>query len=116
MSKFRIVMDMDFAELAPEDLDGTSADIAVVKDVVSKSLIEGARAQAKRDLHTVRRDRELDQDVKAIRMAEQLRKIMMTMMAEANLSVEELPASTPISTKLPFEDRYEDAVIHRVAA
>lgn len=115
MSKFRIVMDMDFAELAPEDLVGAASDIDVVKDVVSKSLIAGARAQAKRDLHTIRKDSDLDQDVKAIRMAEQLRKIMMTMMAEANLSVEELPSATPISTKLPFEDRYDDAVIHRAA-
>lgn len=115
MSKFRIVMDMDFAELAPEDLAEAAGDVNVIKDVVTKTLIQGARAQAKRDLHTIRRDASMDDDVRAIRMAEQLRKIMATMMAEANLSVETLPESTPISTKLPFEDRYEDAVIHRAA-
>lgn len=109
-------MDMDFAELAPEGLSGDSTDLDVVKSVFSKTLISGARANAMRELHSVRRDQEMDQDVKAIRMAEQLRKIMSTMMAEVNLHVETLPEATTISTKLPFEERYDDAVIHRQAA
>lgn len=113
MTKFRIAMDMDFADLAPELLKGSEADQEVVREAFTSMLIRGARANAKRELHDIRKDAVMDMDVKAIRMAEQLRKIMSTLMAEANLTVAPLDASTPISTTLPFEERYEE---HRRAA
>lgn len=108
MSKFRIVMDMDFGQIAPEAVGSGPADLETIREVFTAAVINPARSQSKADLHKIRTDADMDMDVKAIRMAEHLRKIMATLMAEANLQVQRLPADHEISTELPFERRYQE--------
>jgi len=104
-------MDMDFTNLVAEPLGSEPSDLEVVRDSFQSMVLKSARADAARELHRVRRDQEIDLDVKSIRMAEQIRKIMATLMAEANIKVESIAEDTPIQTRLPFEEQYDQASI-----
>jgi len=102
-------MDMDFTNLVGDTLGSEASDLEVVRDSFQSMVLKAARADATRELHRVRRDQDIDLDVKSIRMAEQIRKIMATLMAEANLKVESIEEDVPVHTRLPFEERYQDA-------
>jgi hypothetical protein len=108
VSKYRVAFNLDLAQIAPS-LDAKDPSERAAAEVVTTMLINAARLNAKDELQKVRRDPSLESDVKVIRMAEQMRKMMLTLMAEANLEVTHLANDTVISTKLPFEEGYEKA-------
>lgn len=109
MSKYRVTMDLDFGELAPDAIQNNAGDSARVEEAFKSMIIGQARSKSISELHTIRKDEDMDMDVKAIRMAEKLMKIKATLMAEANLTVEQLKGDTCIGTELPFERKYCDA-------
>lgn len=109
MSKFRITMDLDFADLAPDLLQDGPAGLDKVEDAFRNMILSPSRAKSIQDLHTIRKDVNMDLDVKAIKMAEQILKIKATLIAESNLKAERLSPETVISTELPFERRYNEA-------
>lgn len=110
MSKFKVAFNLDLAQIAPEALMGPGeVSLETVEEVVSAMFLSQARKAAKDKLHAIRRDSEMDSDVKVIQMSEQIRKMMITLMAEANMSVERLDDSVEISTELPFERSYREA-------
>ena len=102
-------MDLDFGELAPETLNGDAGDTERVEEAFKAMILSQARARSIKELHDIRKDVDMDEDVRTIRMAEKLLKIKATLMAEANLKVEKLPETARIGTELPFERRYKDA-------
>jgi nitrogen regulatory protein PII-like uncharacterized protein len=105
--KFNISLNVDIENIAPELLaEGKAVSPEQVEEAFSTMILNEARQHAKAELHAIRRDAVLDSDVKAIKMAEQLRKIMFSMMAECNMTVTPIAESTPIQTELPFEQRY----------
>lgn len=117
MSKFKVSMDLDLTQIAPEALMGPEpVPLSVVEDVFTDMLINEARKASRDSYQKLRRDQDMDPDVKAIKMAEHIRKMMLTLMAQANLSVERLDDSTTILTQLPFEKNYDDRYEHRKAA
>lgn len=105
MSKFRVAFNVDLSQIAPDA--GVSAEAAA--DAVRALLLKEARANARNELHSIRLDPELDHEVRVIKMAEQMRKLMLTLMAEANLEIDPLSEETPIETELPFEKEYRAA-------
>lgn len=109
MSKFRVTMDLDFGEIAPEAIQHNAGDVARVEDAFKSMILTQARARSVSELHTIRKDEDMDLDVKAIRMGEKFMKIKATLMAEANLRVEQLSCTTEIGTELPFERKYHEA-------
>lgn len=77
--------------------------------VFVEAIINAARRQNRDELYEVRNSTDIqDSDVKTIKMAEKLRGMMLGVMAEANMTVTELPADTIINTELPFERKYGD--------
>lgn len=109
MSKFRVTMDLDFGELSPEALQNDAGDLERVEEAFKGMILSQARSKSITELHDIRKDQDMDLDVRAIRMAEKLLKIKATLMAEANLKVERLPGDAEIGTELPFEKRYRQA-------
>lgn len=109
MSKFRVAFDLDLTDIAPEIATEQQDMKATVEGVVTSMLLSQARTKAREELHQVRKDPSLDNEVRTIKMGEQLRKIMLTLMAEANLNIEPLPAHTTIQRELPFERNYSCA-------
>lgn len=109
MSKFKVAFNLDLSQIAPEALMGPGeVSLDTIQEVVAKMLLSQARKAAKDKLHSVRRDATMDPDVKVIQMADQIRKMMITLMAEANMSVEKISDDTVISTELPFEKNYRE--------
>lgn len=106
MSKFNVSFNVDLSHIAPDLGHGSEVTEGEVSETITKLLLGSARRQATEELHKVRKDACLDNDVKAIRMAEHLRKIMLTLMAEANLKIEAMPEDTAVQTELPFERQY----------
>jgi hypothetical protein len=104
--KFRVTMDMDFSQLAPDALCADGSQVENIRNAFKAMVLNNARAQAKDELHRIRMEPAMSADVKTIRMSEQLRAMMTTLMAEANLSVVPLSDATPIQTELPFERQY----------
>lgn len=105
-AKFNISFNVDLSHIAPElMLDGRQPSEAEVSEVITSKMINQARAFAKSEYHRIRKDASMDNDVKAIKMAEQMQKMMLTLMAQANLEVSLMPESTHIETELPFERR-----------
>lgn len=109
MSKFRVAFDVDLTNIAPELSVGSEDVEATVSNMVSEMLLSQARAHAREELHKVRKDTSIDSDVKVLKMGEQLRKIMLTLMAEANLKIQPLPNDVVIHRELPFEREYSQA-------
>jgi hypothetical protein len=111
VSKFKVSFNLDLTQIAPEMLMGpTPVGTDVVEDVVTRMFINEARRAAKDELHRIRRDQAMDADVKVIKMSEQIRKMMITLMAQANMSVEAIGDDVEISTELPFEKAYDEDV------
>lgn len=109
MSKFQVAFNLDLSQVAPEALMGPEPiDLEVVKEAVSAMLLSQARKAARDKLHEIRRDVGMDSDVKIIQMSEQIRKVMITLMAEANMTVTQLRDDVEISTELPFERNYQE--------
>ena len=109
MSKFKVAFNLDLSQIAPEALMGPGeVPLETVEDVVTTMFINEARRAAKDKLHEIRRDQSMDADVKVIKMSEQIRKMMITLMAQANMSVERISDNVEISTELPFERSYSD--------
>lgn len=109
MSKFKVAFNLDLAQIAPEALMGPGeVSLDTVEQVVSAMLLSQARKAAKDRLHAIRKDVAMDSDVKVIQMSEQIRNMMITLMAEANMTVEKLDDSVAISTELPFEKSYNE--------
>jgi hypothetical protein len=107
-SKVKVSFNLDLSQIAPEVLLDASVSLNEgTQEAVTKLLLRGARKTAKDELRKLHRDAVIDADVKVIKTAELMRKIMFTLMAEANMEVEELPESTEIQTQLPFEREYE---------
>ena len=107
MSKFKVAFNLDLTQIAPEALMGSGeVPLSTVEDVVTTMFINEARRAAKDKLHDIRKDQMMDSDVKVIKMAEQIRKMMITLMAEANMTVERIADDVEISTELPFERAY----------
>lgn len=107
MSKFKVSFNLDLTQIAPEALMGPgNVASSVVEDVVTTMFINEARKAAKDELHRIRRDQTMDADVKVIKMSEQIRKMMITLMAQANMTVEPIGDDVEISTELPFERSY----------
>ena len=106
-SKFEVLFNVDVSHIAPEMLRGQAEPTAdAVKEVITTMLIENARARSKAEFHKIRRDTVMDSEVKTIRMAEQLRSMMLSLMAQANLSVRQIADDVDIQTELPFERQY----------
>lgn len=117
MSKFKVAFNLDLAQIAPEtlmQLGSKDVPLKTVSDVVATMLLGQARKSAKDKLHSIRLDSNIDPDVKIIKMSEQIRNMMITLMAESNMSVERLDDSVEIYTELPFERNYNDS--HLIAA
>lgn len=94
--KARITFDIDFEQLGADDL-------AVATAVVQSQLINAARAYHKNGIQAARLNGDLSEEAKAVKLAEGVRSMMLTLMAQANMAVEALPDDAPISTELPFE-------------
>jgi hypothetical protein len=62
-----------------------------------------ARARALDKSREAQRDAALDVDVKTIKTGEALRAVLLSLSAEANLSVEEMPEGTKVETSLPVK-------------
>ena len=103
MSKFNVAFNVDLANILPVSDGGHRSSQEQASEAVRSLILAGARAQAKAKLQEIRIESESDQDVKMVKMAEQLRIMMFTLMAEANLVVSEISPDTEIQTKLPFE-------------
>jgi hypothetical protein len=111
VSKFKVEFNLDLTQIAPEAVEETGEiSLAAVSQTVSKMLLQQARKAAKDRMHQIRRDPNLDADVKVIQMSEQVRNMMLTLMAEANLKVERLCDEVEILTELPFEQNYKDDI------
>ncbi len=95
--KARISFDLDLSDF-PD-----SYNVDKVREVITKHLIGAARARHVSALHSIRKDDSLDMDVKAIRMAEGIIGMKLTLMAEANLEIAPLAQDAPVSNVLPFE-------------
>ncbi|WP_152542543.1 hypothetical protein [Sphingobium sp. Ant17] len=105
-SKFNIQINVDLKDIAPERKGEFNPEIAAA--VFQDLILRAARLQMKTQVEATRARPDLDSDVKTIKMAENLRGMMLGIMAEANMTVTELPADTIISTELPFERKYGD--------
>ena len=105
-TKFRVVIDLDLRDIAPDVVCDDQVSEEAARDVFQNLILVEARSNAKRELHAIRRDAGMDMDVKSLRMAEQLRKIMGSLMAESNMTVKRLAGDHDISTTLPFENQY----------
>lgn len=111
MSKFKVEFNLDLTQIAPEALEQTEeVSLDVVSQTVGRMLLQQARKAAKDRIHQIRRDANLDPDVKVIQMSEQLRHMMLTLMAEANLKIERLSDDVEILTELPFEQNYQEDI------
>lgn len=108
MSKFRVIFDMDLNHIVPEMEEG-SDEQEMVMELVRATLLTNARANIRNDLRKIQNDHNLDFDVKAMRMAGFLKKMMLTLQAEANLTVERLENDVVIKTRLPFENKFAEA-------
>lgn len=78
-----------------------------IEEFVRAGILAPARAFQIKKLHEFREDQDMNLDLKAIKMAEQLLRIKLTLLAESNVSIEALPDDYPTSTQLPFERKYE---------
>lgn len=106
-SKFNVSFNFDLKDVAPGLYPVIGAELA--EKVVVDFLITAARKQMKTDLYEIRNSTVIqDSDVKTIKMAEKLRGMMLGIMAEANMTVTELPADTIIITEMPFERKDRD--------
>lgn len=106
-SKFNIQINVDLKDIAPEREGQFNPDIAAA--IFVEAIINAARRQNKAELHEIKNSTDIkDSDVKTIKMAEKLRGMMLGVMAEANMTVTELPADTIINTELPFERKDRD--------
>lgn len=104
MSKFKVAFSLDLTQIAPEvGLSQKGESLEEIQEVIASMFLVQTRKAARDKLHEIRCDTSLDSDVKIIQMSEQIRKMMFTLMAEANMSVERLDESVEISTELPFE-------------
>lgn len=107
MSKFNISFNVDMQHIAPELVSsGNEINPVQVEEAFTSMILEEARKHAKSELHRIRKDADMDQDVKAIKMSEQLRKMMFSLMAEANVQITPIEDSAIVQTELPFERRY----------
>lgn len=100
--KAKVTFDLDLSDM---DILSTQA---AAEECVQTVLLSAARAQHLQKLQEVRKDTSEDDDVRTIKMAELLKQIKITLIAEANISVEALPDDYPIKTELPFEKRYRE--------
>jgi hypothetical protein len=100
-SKYRVSFDLNIEGISPDDVTENGVKAAIER------LLTSARAHEKTKLHGIRTSSNLSQDEKAVAMADCLRGIMASLMAQANLSVESLLDDTHIETKQPFEHEYE---------
>jgi hypothetical protein len=101
--KYRVSFDLDLGAVAPEPFEGVVDNDEIAANVVSTMLLKQTRLESLAAFRGLQRETGLSQDEKAERQAVLLKKVMLTLMAEANLSVEKLPDNTEIQTELPFE-------------
>ena len=107
MSKYNISINVDIAHVAPELVEGGKVPTSEeVEAALAKLILEQARRKAQDNLRTIQRDPDMDHDVKVIKMGEEMRKLMASIMAEANMTATQIPQSTVIQTELPWEQRY----------
>lgn len=100
-TNYRVSFNLKIEGISSEDVTENGLTAAITR------LLESARANEKAKLHGIRTSSNLGQDDKAIAMAGCLRGIMLSLMAQANLSVEPLPDDVHIETQLPFERGYD---------
>jgi len=98
MGKFRITFDVDTTAMLPE------ATLVGIEEFVTRALIRSARARQKQTFDAAKASDLPDGD-KAAAMAQPMRDMMLTLMAEANLRVETLPDDAYVEMELPFEKR-----------
>lgn len=89
--KIRVSVLLDLSDIAPEAESEADA-----LDAVSRLGWKAAHSGHKKALHEARQSDRPDEE-KAVAMAQHLRGIMFTMMAEANTSVEILDSNTPVA-------------------
>lgn len=106
-SKFNVSFNVDLEHAVSDPRTKMTPDLA--GQVFVEAIINAARRQNRDDLYEVRNSTDIkDSDVKTIKMAEKLRGMMLGIMAEANMTVTELPADTIIITEMPFERKDRD--------
>lgn len=103
MHKYRVSFDLDLGAIAPEPFEGSVNGVDAATEVVSTMLLRNTRLETLVEFRKVQTDPTTSRDEKAERQAMLLRKVMLTLMAEANLAVEKLPDNAVIQTELPFE-------------
>ena len=96
--KYRLSFDLDLSQISPETASASDAEAAI-----TSLLIEAARDHHKATFEALRHDQRISYDEKTRAMATHLGGITATLMAEANMSVEALPAGATIKMEMPFE-------------
>lgn len=99
-SKFNISFAVDLTEILPNHQGTFTAEMA--EALLTEMLVNPARHNARNTIKEIQA-LNLDSDVKAIKMGEQLRSIMFGIMAQANVQVTELDDCYPVETQMPFE-------------
>jgi hypothetical protein len=94
MSIVRVSFLLDTSQL------GLGEDIA---QGIVKGLLAPARLTHKSAIQAARLDGEVPADEKMARIAEGVRGMMLSLMAEANLTIEPMPDDTAVAMELPFE-------------
>ena len=96
-TKFKVTFEVDLGKISPDELaNGTSDEAAVARAVVTRMLLASNRKSSLREMQKARTSPNLTDEQRAQLMAECLRRAQISMMAEANLSVEALPADAVI--------------------
>lgn len=100
--KVRVSYLLDLQQLAPE-----AQTVEEAQEVVRSMGWAAARLSHKDAVHRYRMDQSIPDPEKHVLMAQHLRGLMFTLMGEANTVVELVDPSTPVSTELPFERKYQ---------
>lgn len=96
-TKFRVTFDVDLGKITPDELaNGTTDEAAVARTVITRMLMESNRKSSLRDMQRIRTSTQLSAEEKARGMAECLRRAQISLQAEANITVEVLPADAVV--------------------
>ncbi|QWT15333.1 hypothetical protein [Sphingobium xenophagum] len=107
MTAYRLTIDIDTAQFQGAFAARSGDEAEALKQLFTTRILTATRKASRDKLHEVRTGNETP-DTKARLMGDELKTVMLTVMAEANLAVEALPADFKVKTELPFEMGYSD--------
>lgn len=101
VSKYRVTFDVDLEKVGLEDATGGNDPTETVAQLVAQELLKAARLSSLASVSSARTNEHLSASEKAAIMARGLKKAKLTLQAEANLQVEQLPMDAEILDDTP---------------